>query len=77
MRTFVRSHRLLDFLFFRILVARSSALSIPRPMPAKECIVMPPMLQAAMPADWSPQIAQTGVKVLGGRISEFEHKDYL
>jgi hypothetical protein len=37
------------FLFFLILLTNSSALSMPRPIPAKEWIVTPPILQAAMP----------------------------
>lgn len=49
MSTLVRSQRVLAFLFLRIFFARSSALSMPSPMPAKEWIVTPPMLHAAMP----------------------------
>lgn len=50
-KTLVLSHRVRAFLFFFILVANSLAPSIPRPIPAKEWMVTPPMLQAAMPGD--------------------------
>ena len=50
MRTFVLSHLDIAFLFLRILVVSCSAESMPIPMPAKECIVTPPMLHAAIPA---------------------------
>ncbi|KAF8267803.1 hypothetical protein EI94DRAFT_1729461 [Lactarius quietus] len=51
MRTLVRFHLELAFLFFLIFETSASALSIPRPIPANEWIVTPPMLQAAMPVE--------------------------
>lgn len=50
-KTFVFSHRITAFLFFLTLSASFSAVSIPRPIPANECIVIPPMLQAAIPVN--------------------------
>lgn len=47
--TFVRSHLMLAFRFFLIFVTRSSTGSIPKPIPANEWMVTPPILQAAMP----------------------------
>lgn len=49
MSTLVRNHLDIAFLFLRILFARSSAFSMPRPTPENEWIVTPPMLHAAMP----------------------------
>jgi len=47
--TLVLAHRLADFLFFLILATNVSGGSVPKPMPANEWIVTPPMLQAAIP----------------------------
>lgn len=49
MSTFVLIHLEFAFLFLRTFDASSSALSIPSPIPAKEWIVTPPMLHAAIP----------------------------
>ncbi|KAF1359774.1 hypothetical protein EJ07DRAFT_22793, partial [Lizonia empirigonia] len=50
-RTLVRNHRCLALAFRLIFLTRSSAGSLPRPIPAKLCIVTPPMLHAAKPVD--------------------------
>ena len=47
--TLVLAHLVEAFLFILIFFASSSALSIPNPIPAKEWIVTPPILQAAIP----------------------------
>ena len=47
--TLVLAHLVEAFLFILIFFASSSALSIPKPIPAKEWIVTPPILQAAIP----------------------------
>lgn len=48
-RTLVLNHLEEAFLFVLTFFASSSALSIPKPIPAKEWIVTPPILQAAIP----------------------------
>lgn len=48
-RTLVLNHLAEAFLFVLTFLASSSALSIPKPIPAKEWIVTPPILQAAIP----------------------------
>lgn len=50
-RTLVRVHREIAFLFRLIFFARSSAGSRARPTPPKECNVVPLMLQAAIPVE--------------------------
>lgn len=51
MSTFVRSHLVIDFLFFLNLASRISGFSNASPTPPNECKVVPPMLQAAIPVD--------------------------
>lgn len=47
----MRCHLPLAVRCFLTLVMRTSAASVPRPIPEKEWIVVPPMLQAAMPVE--------------------------
>lgn len=54
MSTSVRSQRELAFLFFLMRVTRASTGSLPRPMPAKEWMVTPPILHAAIPEKSEP-----------------------
>ena len=56
MRTSVRSQRELAFLFFLMRVTNASTDSLPRPMPAKEWMVTPPILHAAIPERSKPTI---------------------
>mmetsp|Transcript_17444 Transcript_17444/g.29307 ORF Transcript_17444/g.29307 Transcript_17444/m.29307 type:complete len:299 (+) Transcript_17444:449-1345(+) len=51
MRTSVRSTRLVTCGLSRTMVTRSSLVSRPRPMPEKECNVVPPTFTAAIPVD--------------------------
>lgn len=49
--TSVVCHRLTNFTDLRICITNSSLDCLPRPIPANECIVLPPMLSPAIPVD--------------------------
>lgn len=61
-RTLVLAHRVEAFLFLLIFAAKWSADSIPNPIPAKEWIVTPPILHAAIPIIQEKNIDQQMIK---------------
>ena len=61
-RTLVLAHRVEAFLFLLILSAKKSTDPTPNPIPAKEWIVTPPILQAAIPIIQEKNIHQQTIK---------------